>query len=161
MSRMIPRESIDVLRDFIDVTLLSYGIECVLYIPTNASYNEAEKLDVFATPDNYEYESYSAKVFIDWSPNIWRLKKLGLYTEDQTPIIANFGNKVTVLEGSNAGDKVEVDIPLHSYIRINPEFIPDNQEDIEEFEIVNIGTPNMQDAVIYKVYSLAPRKVKQ
>jgi len=161
MSRMIPRESIDVLRDYVDVSLLAYGIDCTLYIPTNVSYDDAEKLDVFATPEDYEYIAYSAKVFIDWNPHIWKLKRLGLYTEDQVPILAYFGNKATVLEGSNAGEEVEIDIPIHSYIKIEPEYIPNDQKDIDEFEIVNVGTPNMQDAIIYKVYSLVPRRVQQ
>lgn len=161
MSRMVPRESIDQLRNYVDISLTSYGIDCTLYIPTDTSYGEVEKLDVFAKPGDYSYLSYSAKVFINWMPNIWRLKKLGLFVEGQVPILAYFGNKATALEGSEAGEEVDVDVVLHSYIRIEPEFIPSNQKDVEEFEIVNMGTPNMQDAVLYKVFSLVPRRVKQ
>lgn len=161
MSRQIPRASIDVLRDYVDISLTSYGIDCTLYIPTNTSYSEAEKLDVFATPGDYSFLTYSAKVFIQWNPNIWRLKKLGLFTEGQIPILAYFPNKVTALEGSEAGTEIEVDIVKTSYIRILPEYIPDDQKGVEEFEVVNVGTPNMQDAVIVKIYSLVPRRVKQ
>jgi hypothetical protein len=160
MSRMIPRESIDVLREYVDISLTSYGIDCTLYIPTNTSYAVAEKLDVFATPSDYSFLSYSAKVFIQWTPNIWRLKKLGLFTEGQVPILAYFPNKVIALEGSEAGSEVEVDIVKTSYIKILPEYIPEDQKGVEEFEVVNVGTPNMQDAVITKLYSLVPRRVK-
>jgi len=160
MSRMLPRESIDVLRDYVDISLTSYGIDCTLYIPTDVSYSEAEKLDVFATPSDYSFLSYSAKVFIQWTPNIWRLKKLGLFVEGQVPILAYFPNKVTALEGSEAGTEVEVDIVKTSYIRIPLEYIPDDQKGVEEFEVINVGTPNMQDAVITKLYSLVPRRVK-
>lgn len=158
---MIPRASIDVLRDFVDVSLSAYGIDCTLYIPTDTSYGEAEKLDVFATPGDYDFLSYSTKVFIEWTPNIWRLKKLGLFTEGQVPILAYFPNKVTALEGSEVGTEVEVDIVKCSYIRILPEYIPDDQKGVEEFEIVNVGSPNMHDAIITKMYSLVPRRVKQ
>lgn len=161
MSRMIPRESIDQLRNYVDISLSAYGIDCILYIPTNVSYNKAEKLDVFATPDSYEYLSYSTKVFINWSPNIWKLKKLGLFTEGQVPILAYLGNKAIAQEGSETGEEVNIDVGLHSYIKITPEYIPDNHKGVEEFEVVNIGTPNMQDATIYKIYSLVPRRVKK
>lgn len=158
---MLPRESIDQLRNYVDISLSGYGVDCTLYIPTNTSYSDAEKLDVFATPSDYSFLSYTAKVFINWTPNIWKLKKLGLFTEGQVPILAYLPNKVIALEGSEAGDEVSVDITPHSYVRILPEYIPDDQKGVEEFEIVNIGTPNIQDAIIYKIYSLVPRRVKQ
>ena len=158
---MIPRESIDQLRNYVDISLTSYGIDCTLYIPTNTSYNEVEVLDVFSTPADYDFLSYTAKVFIQWTPNIWKLKKLGLFVEGQTPILAYFPNKVIALEGSETGDEVDVDIIQHSYIKITPEYIPDDQKGVEEYEIVNVGTKNIQDALLVHMYSLVPRRVKQ
>jgi len=165
MSLMIPRETIDQLRNYIDISLNGYGIDCTLYIPTNTTYSEAEKLDVFATPSDYNFLPYSAKVFIQWTPSIWRLKKLGLFTEGQIPILAYLPNKATVLDdssaGSDVGDEVEVDIVQHSYIKLLPEYIPDDQKGVEEFEIVDLGLPNFHDAAITKIYKLTPRRVKQ
>jgi len=73
MSKMIPRRSIDVLRNYVDVSLDNYGIDCTLYIPDAASYNAAERLDVYATPDDYTYVPYTTKVFIEWGPYTYRL----------------------------------------------------------------------------------------
>jgi len=160
MSRMIPRRSIDQLRNYVDISLISYGIECTLYIPTNTSYSEVEKQDVFFVPGDYDYLSYSAKVFINWTASTYKLKKLGLYTEDAIPIVGYMGTKATVLEGSNVGDEVDIDITLHSYIKIAPEFVPDSYVGNEEFEVVNIATPSMQEAAIVQIYSLVPRRIK-
>jgi hypothetical protein len=159
-SRMIPRESIDVLRDYVDIALDAIGIDCTLYIPTNTSFAGAEKKDIYAVPTDYEYIPYSAKVFINWTPNIWKLKKLGLFLEDQLPILCWFGNKATALDGSEAGSVVAVDVCIHSYFEITPEFIPKNYKGIEQFEIVNMASKGMQDAMIRQIYSCVPRRVQ-
>lgn len=159
-TRMLPRETIDVLRDYVDIALDAVGMDCTLYIPTNASYTTAEKLDIYATPDDYTWISYSAKVFIEWSPSLYRLKKLGLFTEDVLPILCWFGNKATVLEGSEVGEEVAVDVCLKSYFEIEPEFIPSNYEGIEQFELVNVASKGMQDCLIRKIYSAVPRRVE-
>jgi len=159
-TRMLPRGSIDVLRDYVDIALDAIGMDCTLYIPTNTSYIEAEKLDVFAKPSDYNYTSYSAKTFINWSPKVRILKKLGLFTEDQLPILARFGNKAVALEGPNKGLKVSIDTMLHSYIKIEPEFISEKYVGIEEFEIVDVASQGFQDAVIRRIYSLVPRRVQ-
>ena len=161
MSNMIPRETIDALRNYTDIALGAFGIACTLFIPTTASYNSAEALDVFSIPSDYNFNNYTCKVFIHWKPSIWKLKKLGLFVEGQAPILAYFPNKVTYADGSNEGDLVEVDIVQRSYIRILPEYIPDDTKGVEEYEIVNVGTKNMQDAVCVQIYSLVPRRVVQ
>lgn len=157
---MLPRESIDVLRDFVDVALSAIGMDCTLYLPTNTSHTEAEKLDVFAKPSDYEYLSYSAKVFIQWNPSIYKLKKLGLFTEDTLPILVWFGNKAIALEGSDAGSEVPIDVSTKSYFEILPEFVPGNFEGIEQFELVNAASKGMQDAIIRKIYSAVPRRIQ-
>jgi len=157
---MLPRRSIDVLRDYVDVALSAIGMDCTLYIPTDASYNTAEKLDVFAEPSDYSYDSYSAKVFVHWNPSLYKLKKLGLFTEDSLPILVRFGNKATALTGPNAGSEVSIDVCLRSYFEIEPEFIPENYKGIEQFEIVNVASQGMQDALIRRLYSAVPRRVQ-
>ncbi len=159
-TRMFPRETIDVLRDYVDVALDAIGMDCTLYIPTTSSYNTAEKLDVFATPSDYSFDSYSAKIFINWNPSLYRLKKLGLFTEDVLPILVWFGNKATAISGANAGQVVSIDVCRRSYFEIEPEFIPGNYKGAEQFEIVNAASKGMQDAVIRKTYSAVPRRVQ-
>jgi len=135
-------------------------MDCTLYIPTNTSYATAEQLDVFAKPSDYSYSSYTAKVFIQWSPSLYKLKKLGLFTEDVIPILVRFGNKATALDGDNVGTVVSMDVTLKSYFEIEPEFIPGNFEGAEQFEIVNVASKGMQDAIIRKIYSAVPRRVQ-
>jgi len=159
-SRMIPRESIDVLRGYVDIALDAIGIDCTLYIPTNTSFAVAEKKDIYAVPADYEYISYTAKIFIDWTPNIWKLKKLGLFLEDTLPILCWLGNKATALEGSEVGTEVTIDVCIRSYFRIEPEFIPEKYMGVEEFEIVNVASKKMQDALIRQIFSAVPRRVE-
>ncbi len=161
MSKMIPRETIDVFRHQVDVSLDNYGISCTLYIPTNTSYDDAEKLDVFAKPSDYEFISYSAKVFIEWQPSVYRLKKLGMFVEGNLPILAWFGNKATALEGSQIGQEVDIDIVKQSYFEINPEYIPSNFIGADQFEVINPIIKGIHDAVILQGFSIAPRRIKK
>ena len=159
-TRLLPRETVDVLRDYVDISLSAVGMDCTLYIPTEASYSEAEKLDVYAVPGDYEHLSYSAKVFIEWNPSLYRLKKLGLFTENSLPILCWFGNKAVALEGSEAGEEVAIDVCLKSYFEMEPEFIPGSYVGIEQFELVNVASKGMQDCLIRKIYSAVPRRVE-
>ena len=160
---MLPRSSVDVLRSYVDLSLDAVGMDCTLHIPTDTSYAKAEKLDVFAKPDDYEHLSYSAKVFINWSPSTYKLKQLGLYVEDTLPIIVWFGNKAIALEGSDVDTLVDIDVCLKSYFEIEPEFIPEKyreEQREEQFELVNVATKGFQDAIIRKIYSAVPRRVQ-
>lgn len=160
---MIPRETINGLRAYVDVVLNAIGMDCTLYLPTDATYDAAAKLDVFAKPNDYLYHSYSAKVHVQWNPSLYKLKKLGLFIEDQLSILVWFGNKATVISaaGHTVGDIVDIDTCLKGYFEITPEFIPANYVGVEQFEIVNVASKGMQDAVIRKVYSAVPRRIKQ
>jgi hypothetical protein len=158
---MIPRESIDVLRNQVEVTLANYGIDCTLYIPTNTSWDSAKRKDVFETPSDYEYVSYSAKVFIEWGVSVNRLKKLGVFVEGMLPILAWFGNRATAIDGSDAGIEVDIDIIIQSYFTIEPEFIPSNYQGLEAFEIVNQTVKAIHDAEIFRGFSIAPRRIKK
>lgn len=161
MSKLVPRRTIDAIRNAVDVAMDVIGIDCTLYIPTNVSFDIANKLDVYSIPADLTYLSYSALVYLNWSPNVYKLKKLGLFTEGRLPILARFGNKATPLTGSNAGTAIEVDIPIRSYFRMSPEFVPSDYAGTEEFEIVNEAIDGMHDAILTKMFSVAPRRVKQ
>lgn len=162
MSKLIPRRTIDAIRNMMDVVLDIAGISCTLYIPTSTTLNTAEKLDVWSHHSDLSYISYSAMVYVDWKPKITRLRKLGLFKKDSTlPVIARFGNKATPLTGSLAGTAIEVDIHKQSYFTIAPEYIPNDFAGVEEFEVVDIAIDAFHDAALKKVYSIAPRRVKR
>lgn len=155
-SRQIPQETVDVLRQHLDIVLLAIGIPCTLYVPTTDSYVEAEKKDVFSTPSDYSYVQYQANTWVEWSPSTYRLKKLGLYTEDSLPILVWFGNTAV----NQDEQVVNVDLVQHSYFVLDAQYIPDNYTEAEEFEIVNIGVRGMHDAMVLKAYSAVPRRKK-
>ena len=160
MSKWIPRRVIDTLRKHVNVIMDSVGVEATLYIPTNASLTSAEGLDVFEKPSDLTYVTYTSLVFIEWNPSKYRLRKLGIFTEDELPILVWIPLKATALEGSEAGSVVEVDVVQKSYIRINPEFIPNDVSETQEFEVVDLTIKGTHDAVILKGAKCVPRRIQ-
>jgi len=153
MSKMIPKSVVDVLRGFVDISIGVYGISCTLKVvkyPDEIDYN-----DVDANPEDFVYTEYTTQVWVSWSPNKYKLRKLGIFVEGDIPMICWFANKIEV-----EGKDQDVDIVVGSYFIIEPEYVPDSV-DAEEFEIVDVIIPEMHDAVITKAYKIAPRRVKQ
>lgn len=154
MSKMIPYSVADVLRHFVDVSIDLYGIECSLFIPQNM--NDLEQMGIYTRVSDKVYKEYLAKVFIEWSPNVHRLRKLGIFAENEIPMIARFSrmayDKVTL-------DKVLVEVIPESYIKVPLQYIPANI-DTDEFELVDVIIEGMHDAEIVKYWKLVPRRVK-
>lgn len=161
MSRMIPRETIDALRIQVNVSLDNYGIDSILYLPTSVSYVASEKKDVFAVPADLTYTTYDCKVFIEWGVSVYRLKQLGLYTEDMLPIVAWFPNVAIGREGSEIGAEVAIDVIRRSYFTVSPEFIPGNYVGSEAFEVVNPVVKGIHDAILVQGWSIVPRRIKK
>jgi hypothetical protein len=161
MSKMIPQESIDAFRQQVDVTLSMYGIDCVLYLPTDVSYAASEKKDVFAIPADLTFISYAAQVFIEWGVSVYRLKQLGLFVEDMLPIVAWFPNHAIAREGSEIGTEVAIDVIKRSYFTVSPEFIPGNYVGSEAFEVVNPTVKGIHDAVLVQGWSIVPRRIRK
>ena len=149
---MIPQRSIDALRHQVNVSLDNYGIDCDLYVPTNL--DETEVDDIYQAPADYVFTHYTSTCFIDWNPNIFRLKAKGLYTDGDTPIIVYLPYEAT----NDAGAVVDVDILRHSYIKMAPQYIPDDYEGEEEFELVDIILDKFHDAAIVKSWKAVPRR---
>lgn len=143
MSRMVPQETINVLRDFNDVSVELYGIDVKLFVPNNPTANESK--DAYVVPSDVSYESKDAKVFIEWSPEAKRLRKLGVYMEGDTPIIAWFKNIP--------------DVKVGTYIQVPIQYVP-GVIDTDEFDVVDIKLKGMYDAEVLKAFKLAPRRVK-
>lgn len=161
MSKIIPRRVIDALRHNVNVALDIAGIDCTIYIPTTTSLNNNEGNDIFEQPSDLTYIPYSGMCFIVWNMNKYRLRKLGIYTEDEIPMVIWLPNKATALEGSEVGTEVDVDIIQRSYIRVNPEFIPNNVMDITEFELVDLKIKGTHDSVLVKAYKGVPRRIER
>lgn len=151
MSRMIPRETIDAMRQAHDVYVDLYGIDVNVYVANNM--NNVDRGSIYNLNVKEQYNSaFESRAVIEWSPTSKRLHQLGIFAEGKTPIIAWF---------KYFKEENEVlDIPVKSYISVLTEYIPD-QYDIDEFEIVDIVIGQMHDAVIKKGYQLAPRRQKK
>ena len=149
MSRMIPQRTVDTMRHYVDVSVDNYGIDCTLHVPTNQ--DTVVNYDAYWKPGDWTYTTYNTVVWIDWSPNKYRLRKLGLYVEDDIPILAWFKNYI---------NGVHVDIEINSWFKIDPQYIPDKY-DTEEFELVDVLVPGMHDAVITKYWKIAPRRLRK
>ena len=145
MSGLIPRKVVDVVRTFNNIGVSLYGIPCDLYVPTNLTSLEPD--DIYAEPDDITYRHHGCiKVWIEWFvPKLHRLRKLGVFAEAETPIIARFQNMPEVI--------------IQSYIKIESQYIP-GKFDTDEFEIVDVLMQNMYDAEVYRYYKLAPRRKK-
>lgn len=151
---MIPQETVDAFRQHTDVTLDIYGIPCTLHIPTN--FDAVQLKDIYSEPGDYEYTDYSTNVIVEWSPNVSRLKALGMFSEGEAlPIIAKFPNKIPDINGTPQS----VDIIKGSYFEVGMQYIPSSIV-ADSFEIIDILLPRKQDAIIFQLYKIAPRRVK-
>lgn len=153
MSQMVPQAVVNAFRQHNDFAVSIYGIDCMLHIPTN--FDAVMQKDAYAEPGDYDYADYTTKVIIEWSPNVSRLKALGMYSEDDLPIIAYFENKIP----DSNGVLQDVDILKGSYFEISMEYIPDSF-DADSFEVIDVMIPRKHDAIIYQMYKIAPRRVK-
>ena len=159
MSNMLPQRTVDVLRSFTTVSVSNYGIDCTLKIVKYP--DEIDDNDVYVKPQDFVYVDYATKVWIEWTPNKYKLRKLGVYVEGDTPMIAWFGNKMTfVTPGESSGVEVDVDIVVGSYFIIDPQYIPSSISAESEFEIVDVIIPGMHDMAVTKCFKRAPRRVK-
>lgn len=146
MSGIIPDPTINLFRDFNDLAVGLYGIDCTLYVPTNLTCLEPN--DAYTSPDSIKYQRYSRqKVRLTWAEkNLHRLRKLGIFSEDEAPIIAYFKNFP--------------EVTIQSYIQVEVRYIP-NSFDVDEFEVVDVLMKGTYDAEILRPYKLAPRRTKE
>jgi len=143
---ILPDQTIDAIRGFNDLGVDIYGVICDLYIPTNLTALEGR--DAYQTRAEITYKKYSdQKVWIDWSAKDFdKLRKIGVFTENELPITARFKNTPEVI--------------LYSYIKVPIRYIPDTYV-VDEFEVVCPIISNSYNAEVLKRFKLAPRRVQQ
>ncbi len=152
MSRMVPRRTIDALRKQVDMSIELWGIDCELYVPTNIE--DVESLDIYVGPSDMEYDKYTTKVFIQWSPSTYRLKNLGVFVENELAIIVRLPSQCYDKDST----LVDVDIFKGSYLRIPLEYVPSNLQKYSEFELVDQVISKMHDAAVVKAWKAVPRR---
>jgi hypothetical protein len=116
-----------------------------------------DDLGVFVEPTDFTYNIYTAQIYVEWNPNIHRLRKLGFFAENESPMVARFAS--TAVDVDESGVDVKVEIVPKSYVQIPIQFIPD-QLDTNEFELVDTKITGVHDAVAVKLWQLVPRRVK-
>lgn len=145
MSTLLPKATITALKQFNDLAVSLYGINCTLYVPTNLT--TLESTDMYISPDAITYtELPYQKVWFEWSAkDINKLRKSNAFAENDPPITARFM--------SDAGAIV------NSYIVLPIEY-SNNQYNTLEFECVNIILEGTYNAEVYERFKMAPRRKK-
>ena len=145
MSKIIPRGVVNVMRTFNDLRIELYGIDCTIYVPTNLTALESN--DIYTSPADIEYKGhYNQKVWIEWyAKDLYKLRKLGIFSEHEAPITAWF--------------KLMPEVTIGSYFKVESRFIPEKY-DTDEFEVVDVVLKNTYDNEIYRRYKIAPRRAK-
>jgi len=154
MSKILPIETIRALRNNHDVSMDVMGVEATLYVPTNLTVLEDD--DIYVNPTDFDFDTFSVMVFIEWGPGTQRLRKLSLYTEKDIPIVAWLPNRI-----QNDDESYTVlETCINSYLKIPVEYIPDEYSDTDEFTIINSLARNFHDAIVNRPWQIAPRRYR-
>lgn len=145
MSGIIPIRTVDTIRTFSDLAVDLFGITCTLYVPSNLT--ALEPNDAYTAPTDIVYTKHTqVPVWVEWfAKDIVKLRKLGIFSENELPMTAWF--------------KSEPEVVIQSYIKVESRFIP-NKYDTDEFEIVDVILVNTYDSEVYRRYKIAPRRAK-
>lgn len=145
MSSILPLAIINALRNSNNVAVQAYGIQATLYLATNDT--AVENLDDYQNAGtDYLFNIMPVLVWIEWSPNSYRLRKLGLFVkESDMPIIVHFDNRIEVTR--------------YSYLTIPVTFLPTNQKDAQQFEIVDQQIAQFADVDVKRTYAMVPRRI--
>lgn len=146
MSTLLPKATLDVMRQFNDLGVSLYGINCTLFIPNNLT--TLEPTDMYQSPDAVAYtEHRNQKVWFEWhnSKTIAKLRRNNAFVENEPAIVARFTNEPEVL--------------VNSYVVLPVEY-SNNQYNTLEFECVNVVLDNLYDVEIYKSFKMQPRRAK-
>lgn len=144
MSDMIPQATVDALRQQADISVRLWGIDIELFLPTN--FDALDQGNPYVKPGDWKFVKQSSRAFIEWSPNIHKLKRFGVFTEDDLPIIAWFPSQPEVIIGS--------------YIRVPLQYVPATV-DTDEFDVTDPLIKSMHDAVALSCYKIVPRRAKR
>jgi hypothetical protein len=144
MSRMLPESTIQAFRTAHNVVVGVMGVDVLLFRAKNST--AIEPLDAYQMTTDRTFECEPTQAFFEWKPEQYRLRKLGLYTEGELPIICHL--------------KQELYVPIGSYIKVGIENIPINTFDTEEFEIISSAVPNVHERMVFQIYKVAPRRRK-
>lgn len=144
---LLPQETIDVYRDTIDRVVDVYGFEVELYVPLPNVVEQRETLDIYQERPNDNTEHFKnpikTRVFVEWKPDMKRLRRFGIFTEDALPIVAWF--------------KSIPELTRNAYIKVALNYSK-GEWGTDEFELVDCLIKNSYNAVVVQCWSIAPRR---
>ena len=155
MSKLVPQETVDSLRNTVNVSLAIGGFPCELYIPNN--YDQVLYEDAYSNTNEYEFTKYTCNISVSWNPNKYHLKNLGLFVEGELPILVTLPNKAV----NEAGSTVDIDIIPNSYVKIPIYYLPDDRSDSDEFELVDTPIESMHEIAIKQRFKAVPRRTER
>lgn len=144
MSQLIPQQTVDALRFSVDMAVSLYGQDVLLFLITNQ--NAVNENTAYLKPSDYTYRQRTTRCWIEWKPDQHRLRKLGLFVEGETPIIAWLSQ--------------QPDATINSFLRVPIQYVP-RQYSTDEFDIVDTLIRGMQDAMVVQAYKIAPRRIRR
>lgn len=140
----LPKETLDTLRSYNDISVDIYGFDCDLFVPNNLNANENDDVYKVATDNNYT--GVKTKVFVEWTPNIHKLRKMGIYADEGSlPILGWFKELPEVKRGT--------------FVRFREGLVPIHYG-TADFEVVDIEIRAMYDSAVLQVYKLVPTRRK-
>jgi len=118
-----------------------YGIDCTLYIPNNLTALEGN--DAYTDPDTITYTEYTdQKIWIEWhAKDIIKLRKLGMFTENEAPITGWMKNSPVVT--------------IRSYVVVSIRYVP-SQYATDKFEVVDNIMQSTYSSEVLRRFKLAP-----
>lgn len=139
MSNILPKRSVDSLKASIDTAVRILGVDCKLWVPQN--FESIENQDVYKDPSTLQTNMYNTKVLLDWKGDRSRLRKLGIFTEENIPMVCIFYSCIPVI--------------IESYFTIDFRLVPGTIS-TEKFTVVESLNRYMHDMEILKVFRFAP-----
>jgi hypothetical protein len=143
---LLPLRTINTIRDNINTCIDVAGFECDLFILNNV---RAQEQDIYGESPAAKYNGpIATKVWVEWKPDQRRLRKLGIFVEGQTPLIAWIKN-----------NKEFPEITANSYFNVPINYAP-NDVKCENFELVDRLVRNMYNAIVVECWKIAPLRSK-
>ena len=143
---LLPMETIEVYRNTVDRMIEVYGFEVELYVPQINAVDQQEEMDIYMEkPDESEHmmAPITTKTFIDWKPDMKRLRRLGIFTEDSLPIIGWFKNIPELTR------KAYIKVPINYQT---------GEWGTDEFELIDCLIRNTYNSIVVQCWNIVPRR---
>jgi hypothetical protein len=139
---VLPIETINAYIANLDMVIEIYGVPCMIFIPKNI--DAREKLSLYQEGVSPQFDDgVETKVWIEWNPDMKKLRNMGIHVEGELPILAFF--------------RRDHDVQRNSYFKLLLSFgTGANQE--EEFELVDCVLKKVYNSSVVEAWKIVPRR---